>query len=161
MRKLCSWHCPASSRLFESRFRLLTSVYKHSSIRLFDMTNVSWMNTEMEREQEQQLYRMQADLCQTMVDPTRLEMLSLLGEGPKAVKDLVALLGLRQAKVSQHLALLRQRRIVRAERVGNEMHYSLVDARILEACLITREILLQQLTQQGTLATVLAGARES
>jgi DNA-binding transcriptional ArsR family regulator len=115
----------------------------------------------MEREQEQQLYRMQAELCQTLGDPTRLEVLSLLGDGPKAVKDLVALLGQRQAKVSQHLALLRQRGIVRAERVGNEMHYSLADARILEACHITREILLQQLTQQGTLAAVLAGTRES
>jgi DNA-binding transcriptional ArsR family regulator len=115
----------------------------------------------MEREQEQQLYRMQADLCQTLADPTRLELLSLLGDGPKAVKDLVVLLGQRQAKVSQHLALLRQRGIVRAERVGNEMHYSLADARILKACHITRDILLQQLMQQGTLAAVLTGTRES
>jgi DNA-binding transcriptional ArsR family regulator len=115
----------------------------------------------MEREQEQHLFRLQADLCQTLAEPTRLEMLSLLGDGPKAVKDLVALLGQRQAKVSQHLALLRQRGIVRAERVGNEMHYSLADARILDACHITREILLQQLTQQGTLATMMAGTRES
>ena len=115
----------------------------------------------MEREQEQHLYRLQADLCQTLAEPTRLEMLSLLGDGPKAVKDLVALLGQRQAKVSQHLALLRQRGIVRAERVGNEMHYSLVDTRILDACHITREILLEQLTKQGTLATMMAGTRES
>jgi ArsR family transcriptional regulator, virulence genes transcriptional regulator len=115
----------------------------------------------MEREQEQQLYRMQAELCQTLADPTRLEILSLLGDRPKAVKDLVERLGQRQAKVSQHLALLRQRGIVRAERVGNEMHYSLADARILEACHITREILLQQLTRQGALATMLAGTREN
>ncbi len=100
----------------------------------------------MEREREQQLYRMQAELCQTLADPTRLALLSL---------------GQRQAKVSQHLALLRQRGIVRAERVGNEVHYSLADARILDACRITREILLQQLTQQGTLATMLTGTRES
>ncbi len=115
----------------------------------------------MERAQEQQLYRMQADLCQTMADPTRLELIHLLGEGPKAVKELVDLLGQRQAKVSQHLSLLRQRGIVQAERVGNEMHYSLADARILEACRITREILLQQLTEQGNLATMLTGTRES
>lgn len=115
----------------------------------------------MEREREQQIYRLQAELCQTLGDPTRLELLSLLGEGPMAVKDLVARLGQRQAKVSQHLALLRQRGIVRAERVGNEMHYSLADARILDACHITREILLQQLTLQGTLASMLAGAREN
>ncbi len=115
----------------------------------------------MEQEREQLLYRMQADLCQTLADPTRLELLSLLGEGPKAVKDLVEQLGQRQAKVSQHLALLRQRGIVRAERLGNQVHYSLADTRILEACHITREILLQQLTQQGTLATMLTGAREA
>jgi len=40
------------------------------------------------------------------------------------------------------------------------MHYALVDARFLEACHITREILLQQLTRQGTLATLLTGTRE-
>ncbi len=115
----------------------------------------------MEREREQLLYRLQAELCQTLADPTRLELLVLLGDGPQAVKDLVARLGQRQAKVSQHLALLRQRGIVRAKRVGNEVHYSLADARILEACHITREILLQQLMQQGTLATMLTGTRES
>ena len=114
----------------------------------------------MEREQEQLLYRMQAELCQTLADPTRLELLYLLSDEPKAVKDLVELLGQRQAKVSQHLAMLRQRGIVRAERVGNEMHYSLADARILEACHITREILLQQLTQQGSLATMLTSVKE-
>jgi len=115
----------------------------------------------MEREQEQQLYRMQAELCQTLADPTRLELLYLLRDEPKAVKDLVGLLGQRQAKVSQHLALLRQRGIVRAERVGNVVYYSLADTRILDACHITREILLQQLIQQGTLAAMVTGTRES
>src|SRR6266705_1446168 len=115
----------------------------------------------MEGDGEDVVDGMQAELCQTLADPTRLELLSLLGEGPQAVKDLVALLGQRQAKVSQHLALLRQRGMVRAERVGNQMHYALADARILEACHITREILLQQLTQQGMLAAVLSGTSES
>jgi DNA-binding transcriptional ArsR family regulator len=107
----------------------------------------------MEREQEQQMYRLQADLCQTLSDPTRLELLYLLGESRRAVKELIEATGQRQAKISQHLALLRQRGIVRAERIGAEVHYSLVDPRILEACRITREILLQQLAQQGELAS--------
>lgn len=110
----------------------------------------------MEREREQQLYRLQADLCQTMADPTRLEILHLLGDGKKAVKELIEATGQRQAKISQHLALLRQRGIVRAERVGTEVHYALADPRILQACRITREILLQQLAQQGALASTLA-----
>lgn len=114
----------------------------------------------MERAQEQELFRMQADLCQTLADPTRLEVLYLLGERPRAVKDLVEATDQRQAKISQHLAMLRQRGIVRAERVGTEMHYSLTDTRILEACRITREVLLQQLALQGTLASAFSGSRE-
>ena len=106
----------------------------------------------MEREREQELFRLQADLCQTLADPTRLEILYLLGEGPRAVKDLVKATGQRQAKISQHLALMRQRGIVRAERAGAEMRYSLADARIIEACRITRALLLDQLTRQGELA---------
>jgi len=114
----------------------------------------------MEQEREEQLYRLQADLCQALADPTRLKLLSLLGEKPQAVKDLIEATGERQAKISQHLAIMRQRGIVRTQRIGTEIHYSLADPRILEACRITREILLQQLTQQASLATPLAVARE-
>jgi ArsR family transcriptional regulator, virulence genes transcriptional regulator len=105
-------------------------------------------------------HRLQADLCQTLSDPTRLELLYLLGDSRKAVKEVIEATGQRQAKISQHLALLRQRGIVRAERVGTEVHYSLADPLILEACRITREILLQQLAQQGALATTFSTTGE-
>ncbi len=109
----------------------------------------------MEREREEQLYRLQADLCKVLAEPTRLKLLSLLGERPRPVKELVEATGERQAKISQHLTTMRQRGIVRTQRVGTEVHYSLADPRILEACRITREVLLQQLTQQGSLAAPL------
>jgi DNA-binding transcriptional ArsR family regulator len=105
----------------------------------------------MEGEREEQLYRMQADLCQVLAEPTRLKLLSLIGERPRPVKELVEATGQRQAKISQHLAIMRQRNIVRTERVGTVVHYSLTDARILEACHITREVLLQQLMHQASL----------
>src|SRR5437870_4448519 len=98
----------------------------------------------MEREREEQLYRLQADLCQVLAEPTRLKLLSLLGEKPRPVHDLVEATGERQAKRSQHLAIMRQRGIVSTERIGTEVHYSLADPRILEACRITRAVLLHQ-----------------
>jgi DNA-binding transcriptional ArsR family regulator len=110
----------------------------------------------MDQEREEQLYRLQADFCQALADPTRLKLLSLLGKRPRAVKDLVEATGERQAKISQHLAIMRQRGIVRTQRVGTEVHYSLADPRILEACHITREVILQQLTRQASLATPFA-----
>jgi DNA-binding transcriptional ArsR family regulator len=114
----------------------------------------------MEQEREEQLYRLQADLCQALADPTRLKLLTLLGEQPRPVKELVEVTGERQAKISQHLAIMRQRGIVKAQRAGTEVHYSLADPRILEACHITREVLLQQLTRQASLAAPLALVKE-
>jgi ArsR family transcriptional regulator, virulence genes transcriptional regulator len=114
----------------------------------------------MEQEREDQLYRLQAELCQALADPTRLKLLALLGERPRAVKDLVEATGERQAKISQHLAIMRQRGIVATQRAGTEVHYSLTDPRILEACHITREVLLQQLTRQASLAAPFALAKE-
>jgi ArsR family transcriptional regulator, virulence genes transcriptional regulator len=114
----------------------------------------------MGREREEQLYRLQAELCQVLAEPTRLKLLSLLGERSWPVKDLVEATEQRQAKISQHLAIMRQRGIVRTQRIGAEIHYSLADPRILEACRITREVLLQQLTQQASLATPLVTAEE-
>jgi DNA-binding transcriptional ArsR family regulator len=115
----------------------------------------------MEREREEQLYRLQADLCRVLAEPTRLKLLSLLGEGARAVKDLVEATGERQTKISQHLTVIRKLGIVRTHRVGVEVHYALADPRILEACQITREVLLQQLTQQARLAAPLVAAEGS
>jgi len=106
----------------------------------------------MDREREEQLYRLQADLCQVLAEPTRLKLLSLLGERPRAVKELVEATGEWQAKISQHLTIMRKLGIVRTQRIGIEVHYRLADPRMLEACRITREFLLQQLTQQASLA---------
>ena len=112
----------------------------------------------MEREREEQLDRLQADLCRVLAEPTRLKLLSLLGEKPRAVKDLVEATGERQAKISQHLTIMRKLGIVWAQRVGTEVHYSLADPRILEACRITRDVLLQQLRQQANLVAPLVEA---
>jgi DNA-binding transcriptional ArsR family regulator len=68
--------------------------------------------------------------------------------------------GERQAKISQHLTVMRKLGIVRTQRIGTEVHYSLADPRILEACRITRDVLLQQLTQQARLVAPLVEARE-
>ncbi len=109
----------------------------------------------MEREREEQLSRLQADLCQVLAEPTGLKLLSLLGERPRPVTELVEATGERQAKISQHLAIMRKLGIVRTERQGTEIHSPLTDLRSLEACCITREVLLQQLMQQGSLAVPL------
>ena len=53
-----------------------------------------------------------ADLLRLLAHPTRLALLAELARGPKCVSDIQELLAVRQANVSQHLALLRRDRLV-------------------------------------------------
>jgi len=94
---------------------------------------------------ERKLFTLQAQLCQLLADPTRLELLHLIGDGEQTVGELIAATGLRQANVSQHLSLLRQRGMVATRREGTTVFYHLVYPEILEACALTRRILLRQL----------------
>lgn len=69
-------------------------------------------------------------LAQALADPLRLVILQHLMEGPATVSELQSLTGESQSKVSNHLALLRERDLVRATREGRQMIYSLRDASV-------------------------------
>jgi DNA-binding transcriptional ArsR family regulator len=69
-------------------------------------------------------------LAQALADPLRLAILQHLMEGPTTVSELLSLTGASQSKVSNHLALLRGRDLVRATREGRQMLYSLRDASV-------------------------------
>jgi DNA-binding transcriptional ArsR family regulator len=69
-------------------------------------------------------------LAQALADPLRLVILQQLMEGPATVSELQSLTGEAQSKVSNHLALLRERDLVRATREGRQMIYTLRDASV-------------------------------
>ena len=56
----------------------------------------------------------------------RLEILSLLAEGPLCVNALVARLDVSQPAVSQHLKVLENAGLVKGSKTGYRVHYSLV-----------------------------------
>lgn len=57
-------------------------------------------------------------------DPTRREIFTLLTAGPRAVGELAAVLPVSRPAVSQHLKVLKEARLVRAEAVGTRNVYS-------------------------------------
>lgn len=69
-------------------------------------------------------------MLKTLADPTRLNMLSLLGEGELPVKRLSEALGMEQSAVSHQLAVLRRERLVASRRQGRQTFYSLCDHHI-------------------------------
>ncbi len=70
-----------------------------------------------------------ADLLKQVSDPTRLQVLLLLGEKERNVTELCADLGAQsQPAVSHHLALLRHGRLIEPRRAGKHNFYALTDA---------------------------------
>lgn len=64
-------------------------------------------------------------IAQALADPIRLAILERLMEGPAAVSELVLLSGEAQSKVSNHLAVLRDRGLVKATRLGRQRLYEI------------------------------------
>ena len=60
-----------------------------------------------------------------MSNPSRLLILCQLAEGEKSVGELEPLIGLSQSALSQHLAVLRGKHLVRTRRNGQSILYSL------------------------------------
>jgi DNA-binding transcriptional ArsR family regulator len=71
-------------------------------------------------------------LAQALAVPLRLVMLQHLMEGPATVSELQSLTGASQSNVSNHLALLRERNLVRSTRQGRNILYTLRDASVAQ-----------------------------
>jgi ArsR family transcriptional regulator, virulence genes transcriptional regulator len=63
------------------------------------------------------------DLLGAMANPSRLLILCQLAGSEKSVGELQPLIGLSQSALSQHLAVLRDKRLVRTRREGQQIFY--------------------------------------
>ena len=100
---------------------------------------------------DKQLFQQHAELCRTLANPVRLEILSLLREGERQVNELVEASGLNQANVSQHLSILRSRGLIAARREGTHVCYRIAHPKIIRACDLIREVLIEQATEHAEL----------
>ena len=108
---------------------------------------------EMERAA---IYRLHAEFCKTLADANRLLIINELSKGELSVGELTERLGLKQSNVSKHLAIMRERGLVRTRREGASIYYAMSDSRISEAIGLLREIHAEQMEKQGNLAQLIA-----
>ncbi len=71
------------------------------------------------------LQEYKASVFQALAHPTRIAILEVLREGEMPAGAIQERLGVEQANVSQHLAILRSRQIVSSRKQGNQVFYSL------------------------------------
>ncbi len=99
------------------------------------------------------LFGLHAELCKTLADGKRLRILYLLGEGEKSVSELAKQTGLRQANLSQHLAVLRQKGVIGHRKAGTMVYYKIAFPKMVKACNLIREVLLEQIQSRQKLAS--------
>jgi ArsR family transcriptional regulator, virulence genes transcriptional regulator len=98
------------------------------------------------------IYQLQAEISKTLAHPLRLAILHNLKGGEKTVNQLTQTIGASQSNISQHLAILRQRQIVKTRKDGTNIYYRVASPKISQACDMVREVLIEQLNQKHELA---------
>jgi ArsR family transcriptional regulator len=80
-----------------------------------------------------------ADVFQALANPTRLAILEVLRDGELAAGAIQERLGIEQANLSQHLAILRSRQIVSHRKEGNQVIYSFRNKVLLKVLDLMRQ----------------------
>ncbi len=91
------------------------------------------------------LFELHAEVCKVFSHAKRLQIIEALGNNELTVSELVARLGLPKANVSQHLAALRQRKVMVTRRKGLNVYYRIANPKIIKACNLMRQVLVEQL----------------
>ncbi len=95
--------------------------------------------------QDKTLFELQSEVCKTLASPKRLEILNALKESEKTVSELVEILGVPKANVSQHLAVMRHKGILDSRREGVNIYYRVSNPKVIKACVLMREVLTEQM----------------
>lgn len=93
---------------------------------------------------DKSLFEMQAEICKTLTNPKRIEILNTLDNVEKTVTELVAALGASKANVSQHLAVMRHKGILATRREGVNIYYRVANPKVIAACTLMKEVLYEQ-----------------
>ncbi len=88
---------------------------------------------------------LKAEIFQALAHPTRIAIVEALRHGEMTAGGLIDKLDLEQANASQHLSVLRAKRVVVNRKVGNQVFYSLRDPVLIEILDILRRYLSSQL----------------
>jgi ArsR family transcriptional regulator len=72
--------------------------------------------------------------------PLRLKILCVLGDQEVSVQDIVELVGTSQSNISQHLAILREKDVLRTRKDANRVYYRVSDPRTLKLIGLMRDV---------------------
>jgi len=93
------------------------------------------------------LRRFKAGVFQSLGHPTRIHIVEVLRDGEQPVGAILAKVGGEPANLSQHLAVLRSKRLVQTRKEANLVFYRLSDPLLVEVLDIMRRYFLSHLEE--------------
>ena len=122
-------------------------------MRIFDKSNIliSVQNA---------LRSFKASIFQALAHPSRIAIIEVLKDGELPAGAIQERIGVEQANLSQHLAVLRSRQIIVNRKEGNQVFYSLRDPMLLEVLDILRRYFQANLSQAIAMLEEVEGQRQ-
>lgn len=101
--------------------------------------------------QQSEIYSRHAEMCKVFSNAIRLQILNTLREQEMSVSNLADRLGVAIGNLSQHLNMMKQRRVLVSRKDRNMVYYRLANPKMLKAFDLIREILFEQMQRETTL----------
>jgi rhodanese-related sulfurtransferase len=105
--------------------------------------------TNKDRRFKTSIYEQFARIGKAIANPSRLELLDLLCQGPRTVETLANEAGLGLTNTSQQLKVLREARLVEAEKSGLFVTYRMADEQVCEFFRTLRSLAESRLAEIG------------
>ena len=97
------------------------------------------------------VYERHAEMCKVFSHSTRLMILNVLRDEEMTVAAIADNLGIVMGTISPHLLMMKRQRVLVSRKQGNQVFYRLANPRMLQAFDLIRELLYEQMSQEGLL----------
>lgn len=94
------------------------------------------------------ILKLQADICKIFANDKRLEIIDLLKSREMSNSELMQKTGLSKVTMSQHMNVLKSKGVIVVRREGVQLYYRIANPKIIQACNLMREVLIEQLQER-------------
>ncbi len=105
------------------------------------------------------LWEYKASVFHALAHPTRIAIVEALRDGEVTAGAIQERLGVEQANLSQHLAILRSRQIVANRKEGNQVFYSLRNKMLLDVLDVMRQYFQAHLSEAAQMLAEIEAER--
>jgi DNA-binding transcriptional ArsR family regulator/YHS domain-containing protein len=90
------------------------------------------------------IFKIQEDIFKALANSRRIEIVNLLRQEPLTVGEIYAMLDLPQANVSQHLQVLRKNGILKIDKKGKRVFYTIAHPEYIKVIDLVRDTLIKK-----------------